>query len=237
VERHLRGKKYYLKKNPKKLSMKNIRIRIFPMWILILLPLFSLSDPGDWKLKKNENGIEVYTRYAENSPLKEVRVVTVVQSSLSAIVALLLDVKNYPNWIYSCSEASTLNVINDHDEYHYQVTHLPWPLSNRDLIWHFKIEQEETTKIVAVTNTSEPDYIPAKKGIVRVKHVQSGYRLTPLANGKIKVEFEIFVDPGGNIPAWLVNANIVSAPYKTTVGMIKQLPNYQKASVPFIFEK
>ena len=111
--------------------MKNICINICLLCILILLPLFSLGNSGEWKLKKNENGIEVYTRYAENSPLKEVRVVTVVQSSLAAIVALLLDVKNYPHWIYACSEASTLNVTNDHDEYHYQVTHLPWPLSNR----------------------------------------------------------------------------------------------------------
>jgi hypothetical protein len=217
--------------------MKNIRIIIFPFCIFILFPLFSLADLGDWVLKKNENGIEVYTRYAENSRLKEVRTVTEVKSSLSAIVALLLDVKNYPNWIYSCSEASTLNVINDHEVYHYQVTHLPWPLSNRDLIWHFNIEQAETTKIVAITNQSEPEYIPEKKSIVRVKHVQSSYRLTPLTEGKVKVEFELFVDPGGNIPAWLINANIVTAPYKTTVAMIRQLPTYQKASFPFIAEK
>src|SRR3954447_21774352 len=113
--------------------MKNICINICHFWILILLPLFFLSNGEEWKLKKNENGIEVYTRYAENSPLKEVRVVTVMQSSLAAIVALLLDIKNYPHWIYACSEASTLNVINDHDEHHYQVTRLPWPLSNRDM--------------------------------------------------------------------------------------------------------
>ncbi|HEY6978062.1 MAG TPA: START domain-containing protein, partial [Chitinophagaceae bacterium] len=173
----------------------------------------------------------------ENSRLKEVRTVTEVTSSLSAIVALLLDAKNYPNWIYSCSEASTLNVINNHEEYHYQVTHLPWPLSNRDLIWHFNIEQEEITRIVAITNTSEPDYIPGKKNIVRVRRVHSSYRLTPLSGGKVKVEFELFVDPGGNIPAWLINANIIAAPYKTTVAMIKQLPTYQKALFSFITEK
>src|SRR6476646_5679879 len=77
-----------LKKETKKVAMKNSQTNIFSFCILILLPLFSLSNSGDWKLKKNENGIEVYTRYAENSPLKEVRVITEVQSSLSAIIAL-----------------------------------------------------------------------------------------------------------------------------------------------------
>jgi ribosome-associated toxin RatA of RatAB toxin-antitoxin module len=217
--------------------MKKIRIMFFPFCILALLPLFFSGGQEDWVLKKDENGVAVYTRYAENSHLKEIRAVTVVESSLSAIVALLLDVKNYPHWIYACSESSTLNVINDHEAYHYQVTHLPWPLNDRDMISHFDIEQEEATRIVAITNSSEPDYIPDKKSIVRVKRVQSNYRLTPLGNGKVNVEFELFVDPGGSIPAWLINANIVMAPYKTTVSMIKQLPNYQKASFPFITEK
>ncbi len=217
--------------------MKNMRISISFFCTIILLPFFSLGDPTDWVLKKNEKGIAVYTRYAESSRLKEIRVVTEVKSSLSAIVALLLEIKNYPNWIYACSEASLLNVINNHEQYQYQVTHLPWPLSNRDVVSHLKIEQEEETKIVTVANTGEPDYIPQKKGSVRVEHFQSNYKLTPLPGGKVKVEFELFVDPGGNIPAWLINANIVAAPYKTTVAMIKQLLGYQKASVPFITEK
>jgi len=217
--------------------MKNIRVFFLRSCFFILLPLYSSRDQQDWELKKEENGIKVYTRYAENSKLKEVRAVTEVKSSLSAIVALLLDVKNYPNWIYACSEASTLKAVSDHEEYHYQVTSLPWPFDNRDMIWHFNIEQEGSTKIVNITNTSEPDYIPAKKGIVRVKRVQSSYKLTPLSGGKVEVEFEIFVDPGGSIPAWLINANIVAAPYKTTVAMNKQLPNYQTASFPFITEK
>ena len=170
--------------------MKNIRIMLFPFYNLVFLPLFFSGDQGNWVLKKDENGIAVYTRFAENSPLKEIRAVTVVESSLSAIVALLLDVKNYPHWIYACSDASTLNVVNNHEEDHYQVTHLPWPLDNRDMIWHFKVEQDEATKIVTITNTSEPDYIPEKKGTVRVQRVQSSYRLTPLDSGKVNVEFE-----------------------------------------------
>src|ERR1700759_1117516 len=108
--------------------MKNIRIMLFPFSILYLVPLFFSGDQADWELKKDENGIAVYTRYAENYRLKEVRSVTEVKSSLSAIVVLVFDVKNYPHWIYACSEASTLNVVNNHEEDHYQITHLPWPL-------------------------------------------------------------------------------------------------------------
>jgi hypothetical protein len=215
--------------------MKNMCVILFPF--LLLLPLYFSGDQADWELKKDEDGIKVYTRYAENSNLKEVKTVNVVQSSLSGIVALLLDVKNYPNWIYSCSEASTLKTINDHEEYHYQVTRVPWPLQNRDMIWHFNIQQDTATGIVTITNTSEPEFVPEKNGIVRVRRVQSSYKLTPSGTGNVNVEFEIFVDPGGSVPAWLINANIITAPYKTTIAMVKQLPHYQKATFSFIIEK
>src|SRR5580765_5071510 len=107
--------------------------------ISLSLSKFSFADSTDWVLKKNENGIAVYTRYAEGSHLKEVRVVNVVESSLSGLVALLLDIKNYPNWIYACSEASVLKEINNHEQYQYQVTDVPWPVSDRDVASHIKI--------------------------------------------------------------------------------------------------
>ena len=211
-------------------------------FLLLILPVFVLAsfnanaDSIDWVLRKNENGITVYTRYAEGSNLKEVKVVNVVNSSLTGLVALLLDVKNYPNWIYACSEASTLSTISEQEQFQHQVTDVPWPVSDRDVVSHFKISQDKGTKIITVINAGEPDRIPDKDGIVRVQHFQSTYRFTPLPDGKVKVEFELYVDPGGNIPAWLINANIVAAPFKTTEAMIKQLPSYQNASISFIEE-
>ena len=205
---------------------------------LLFNPSFTFQQhPPDWELRKNENGIAVYTRYAEGSDLKEVRVVSEVNSTLNGCVALIMDLKNYPNWIYACSEASVLSVVNSQERYQYQVTDVPWPVSDRDVVSYFKIGQDESTKIVTTTNSSDPGRIPEKEGRVRVQYFKTTYKLSPLPNGKVKVEFELYVDPGGNIPAWLINANIVTAPYKTTLAMMKQLTAYQTASLPFIKEK
>ena len=223
--------------NAKFPAMRNSNALVLLLFIFFSLTKSSFADSTDWVLQKNENGITVYTRIAEGTHLKEVRVVNVVESSLSALVALLLDAKNYPNWIYACSEASVLKDINKQEQYQYQVTDVPWPVSDRDVASHFKIEQDSTTNIVSVTNTGQPEYIPSKEDRVRVPHFQSNYKFTPLGNGKVKVEFELYVDPGGSVPDWLINANIVTAPYKTTLALIKQLPKYQAASFDFIREK
>jgi hypothetical protein len=213
-------------------------IPVFSFSCFLLLTVLSFAaGKEDWELKKDENGIKVYTRLSEGSNLKEVRVVNEVHSSLSAIVALLLDTKNYPSWIYACSEAQTLKLVNDKEQYQYTVTDVPWPVSDRDVVSYFKIEQNAPTGIVTMTNSGMADYIPEKSGRVRVQHFQSKYTLTPAEDGIVKVEFELYLDPGGSVPAWLINANIVTAPYNTTVSMSKQLPNYQTASYSFIKEK
>lgn len=215
--------------------MKNISgTLLFAMLLFAFLPARSQAD---WELKKSESGITVYTKYTPTSQLKEVLVKNTVKSSLSAIVALLLDTKNYPNWIYACKEEKTLKVVSDQEQYQYQVTKIPWPFSNRDLIIDFKISQDSATKVVTIASSCSPDFTGHQLGCVRIEHFQSVYILTPVAGGNIQVQFEMFVDPGGSIPDWLVNDNIVRAPYNTTVGMIDELPNYQSAKVPFIKEK
>ena len=72
--------------------------------LLIACCAFAFAETYSWVLQKKENGIAVYTRPMKGYDFKEVRVVNKVKSSLTAIVALLLDTKNYPKWQYGCKE-------------------------------------------------------------------------------------------------------------------------------------
>ncbi|MBA3649562.1 MAG: START domain-containing protein [Chitinophagales bacterium] len=212
-------------------------VRIFAIGCIIFISVsFTIDKNPEWVLQKQESGILVYTRLSAGSNLKEVKVTNKVKSSLSGIVALLLDTKNYPNWIYACSEARTLKVINDHELYSYQVTHLPWPFNDRDVISYFNISQDSDNKTVRFNRTGIPDYLPPVDGKVRLPQFRSDYTLKPLTADSVLVELELHLDPGGSLPAWLLNANLVTAPYKSTVEMMKQLPRYQNASYSFIKE-
>jgi hypothetical protein len=204
--------------------------------IFLLCTSFFNTESEGWELKKNENGIAVYTRLRSGSDFKDVRVVNTVTSSLAGIVALMLDTKNYTNWIYACRESNTLEVISAKEIINYQVTEVPWPFSDRDLISHFIIDQDTTSGIITIKKNGLPDYIPLKDQRVRLKNFRSMYRFTPLHDNQVLVELEYYIDPSGNIPAWLINSSIVEGPYQTTVGMIHQLPKYQSVSYAFIKE-
>lgn len=198
---------------------------------------FSITNISNWELKKYENGIAVYTRSSSTSSIKEVKLVDTVKSSLSAIVALMADTKNYPEWIYHCEDAKTLKVIDAQSEYKYELINVPWPFDNRDIVTYYTVTQDSLTKVVTLISSSLPDYLPATDGVVRIRHFYSAYKLTPLADGLVKVEYELNVDPTGKIPAWLINANIVNGPYATAVALSKELPKYQRMCYSFIREK
>lgn len=197
---------------------------------------YSTSDEYNWRLEKNENGIKVYSRPMKGFDFREVRVVNKVKSTLAAIVAVIFDTKNYPKWVYGCSGTSTLKTLNDQEIYNYQVTDLPWPLSDRDVVSHFKVSQDPSTFVVTFSKTGMSDYIPDKEGMVRVQHFQSITVLTPLPGDSVQIELEMHLDASGNIPDWVVNDNMVAAPYNSTMSMLKRIPLYQTAYYYFIKE-
>jgi hypothetical protein len=57
--------------------------------------------------------------------------------------------------------------------------------------------------------------IEEKSGIVRVKLLSMQYYVQMIGANKIHITYNIVVDPGGSIPAWMVNAFEVRGPFET----------------------
>jgi hypothetical protein len=60
----------------------------------------------------------------------------------------------------------------------------------------------------------------------------------PLSKNTVSVEYQLLVDPAGDVPAWFVNLTMVDGPLKTIQNMKKlvQQEKYQKAQFSFITE-
>jgi hypothetical protein len=187
-----------------------------------------IAQKKDWQLAKKEDGILIYTRpNQEGLPVKELRIVTEVKSSLSAIVSLLSDKAAYPQWVYGCAESTFLENISETESYHYQITSMPWPIQNRDIIIHSRVVQDPETKVVSLIARGQPDYIPVKGEYVRVRSYRADWKFVPKENGIIEMEFIVSVDPAGSIPNWLINMAVAEGPKKSIKGLKEVLPNYQ----------
>lgn len=216
-------------------------MKFFVILLSIFISIFLIGFSGNsssepWQLKKFEDGISIYTRLAENSKYKELKAVYQIKTSLSSIIALLNDAESYPLWVYRCEKSKVILKKSDQHLFRYQSIVAPWPVDNRDVVVEVRTYQDEKTKIVNQKVDCKPSFSPEVDGHVRILEFRALWTLTPLKNGIVEVEYQLLVNPGGNIPAWLINMAIIDGPFETSVHMKTMLmkEKYQKTVYPFI---
>ena len=95
--------------------------------ILVISGLFTMAQVGfsvgqdnnGWKLKKQQDGISVYSREVAGSRFKEIKVTVNIQTSLSGIIALFKDVPSYTSWVYLCDNPETVKQGSETEAYYY----------------------------------------------------------------------------------------------------------------------
>ena len=208
------------------------------LFILTIIPLFFVSPTDaqdEWKLKKNEDGIEIYSKPYAGSKIRALKVTCRLEATLSQLVAVLLDIKSQDEWFYH-TKSFILKPISSSELYYYAELEFPFPFSNRDFVEHITLQQDAVSKVVSMTVENVPEFIPAKQNIVRVLQSSCYWTVTPLGKNLIRVEFTLFADPAGSIPAWVVNMFSLYGPYETFKKLKIQLnkPAYKNAHFPFI---
>jgi len=216
--------------------MKNSILILILSLITWFQPENKTKKTGDWKLVINKYGITAYTREVKGSDVKQVRVSAYVKSNLTALVAIVRDVSSHPKWIYRCKTAKILKEVSLQNHYYYNESEAPWPISNRDIITHAVISQDKKTKIVTITSTGVPNFIPPLKDIVRIKKLQAEWKFIPQKKGIIQIKFTMLIDLGGDLPAWIINMAIADGPFETVYNMRKEVikPKYQNTVYDFI---
>jgi len=208
-------------------------------FLLIYIPIYSgYSQEDDWKLQKNSDGIEVYTRDVEDWSFHDIKVFTNMDESLHSLVACLKDVSAYTCWAYACERAFILDSIGEREEYFYAQFDAPWPIKDRYILIHSIVEQDTSTGEINFFSESLPGsyYESAPDDLVRMPFFSSNYRLVPKDDGTVDVHYWLRLDPGGWLPAWLVNMASTIGPYSSFVkfrDFVKK-EKYQRMEYRFI---
>lgn len=175
-----------------------------------------------WVLTKESEGIKVYTRNVPNSPLREFKGEIELGTSPETVVKVLKDAGSFRKWMPDVVVSELLSS-TDKDQYHYLENSAPWPVSNRDGVYHFVYSRSDEVGAVVTTVNVEaaPNYAPRREGKVRIPKSDGFWKIVPIGNG-VSISYQIHADPGGSIPGWMANASVVDTPFKT----LKNLRNY-----------
>lgn len=220
------------------LPILSIRLRNFFGFLLLLLSMTLPAQTNDgWVLKGEKDAVKVY--YRKTSGVYELKLATSIKVPLSGMVQLFDDVHKYPVWGYNVMEARLLKRVSPTEMYYYSRIDFPWPMSDRDIVLHTKLEQNADNHAVYSTSVAAPDYLPEVKDVVRIRKAQSKWTLIPGAGGWLYVEYYLNSDPAGSIPDWAINMALDLGPRETIKRMreILKEPFYQNSRLAHIKEK
>lgn len=204
--------------------------------LCLFLSQLNAQPPGEWELKRQSDGLNVYLRDAAGSEVKEIKIETTLDASLHAVVAVLKDVPVYEDWIYKCLDAHRLQPATNTSSLYYCKVDFPWPMSDRDFIAKSRLRQDPASRTVYIDVKGQPDYQEEVEEVVRIRSLDIHYELTPLPGRKTKMSYRLHSDPGGAIPTWLVNLVVDNGPVNTVKGMREMLTSekYQNAQFAFL---
>ncbi|MBF0122572.1 MAG: START domain-containing protein [Candidatus Omnitrophica bacterium] len=166
-----------------------------------------------WRQRINEDGITVDTRKVDRSSLLEFKASIRMDVSIEKVVSVLEDPKKMPLWYHQCVYAQVVDEEGPLQKICYLVLHLPWPVSERDSVFRLVKEEDSKSGILTYTLNAVTDYLPRKRGKIRVPYLKAFWRLTPLSDGTTEVFVQQHSDPGGWVPPSLVNKLVVDVPF------------------------
>jgi hypothetical protein len=199
--------------------------------LALALALLPVAAPGaraaaDWTLRRDSEGIRVWTRPVEGSAYQEFRGAMEVRAPMARAVAWIGDAPRMPDWFFRCTEAGLIERLSPTEGYSYVVLDLPWPLAERESVTHWRIA-DAAGGATEVRLENAPDRLPPHAGRVRVPHAGGAWELTPRGDGRIEVALQMHFEPGGRLPGWIVNTVVVDMPYWTLFNLRKLLANGQ----------
>ena len=215
--------------------MNDMSSKILLLSFICLLGYSSVKSQEDWNEIKDKNGIKVFTRKTPNSKFHELRIECEFEGRISQLAAVLLDVDNHPRWSYNTVSTRILKA-SATDVIFYVELECPWPIENRDVVVHMTLAQKFENKVMTIVSQNLDDYLPVEKSLVRVKYSKVTWTVKPLNDTQFKVDYRLQIDPGGSLPAWLLNLFISKGPFESFSKLKEQirLPEYRDARFNFL---
>ena len=210
-------------------------------WLLFCyLLLFCLATDAQtsWTLKSNKDSIKTFTAPQPGSSINAIRVECTMNAGLIPLLATIINVAEYPKWVFGTKLAYLVKEATPNELYYYSEINFPWPAANRDFVSHLVIKQNRQTKVVTIAAENVSGYVKEKKGVVRIEESVAKWVLTPLNSNQVLVNYELSVNPGGTLPAWIINPFSSKGPVETFKQLRKQiLKNENTEKAEQIIEK
>lgn len=188
--------------------------------ILSNILLCSIICAQDWILSKDGKDLQTFYRESDKSDIKELKIVTTIDAPAITVFELLNEIDLYDDWVYRTTEARLVETYSNNSLQYYAVVDFPWPFDDREMyiLSDYKISADNKhikTNSIAIPRKDIND----REDHVRIIDMELGWTLKENDQGITEVVYVLRSDPGGVIPAWMVNLALEAGPTNTINGL------------------
>ena len=189
-------------------------LRSIILLLVLYLPL-SLFSQYQWELEKDKNGIQIYTSDVSYSKFKAAKVVCTFEGDYKKLIGILRDVPRMSEWVYRSKACELIEKLNAHDFIYHTETDMPWPTLDRESVIRLKFNTDSLPQYLRIEGEGVRNLGLVKKGLVRVEEYRAIWNVRQVTPKSLSIEYILELDPGGEVPPWLVNMMIEKGPYET----------------------
>jgi hypothetical protein len=161
------------------------------------------SGSNQWELVREGNGAKVYALKEPGTELTQYRGVVRVHSTLNRVVAWLQDPDTCKD--ARCLDPRTIEQVDEQLQYVSMRFKLPGRFQSREFVMRARFHQIPTTKEVWVEYAAAPEKVPPSDCCFRVTDMNNIWRITPVGNGELEIEYTMNMDWGGYLPDTMSN--------------------------------
>lgn len=194
--------------------MKSLVHSLF-ICIVLWLSIHSLQGQIPCDLKKNKDGIKVYTCKTDSSKFRSLIAEFVLEEvSFEELQEFLWNVNNYVNWQYNMVSATLLKKMDDQSIIYRSEVDAPWPVENREMIVQLAVDKNSAPDQRSfIMHSVSYDY-PEDEEVTRVPYSEARWTVKKTDN-TLFVTYQLNIDPGGYVPPVLVNLAMAEGPYES----------------------
>ena len=141
-----------------------MKLKILILLTLILSTKLAIAQ-DEWTFKTESNGIKVYSNTKSTLKVKPIKVECTFNATPAQVTAVLLDIKNYPDWMYKNKLTTLIKQVSSTDLYYYAELNMPWPAQDRDFAAQIIAIENPEKKSVTVEVSSATGLVPEKQAL------------------------------------------------------------------------
>lgn len=189
----------------------------------------AFAESDEWIYVTKKDDITVYTKDSANTDIRALKALGTVDAPIEKVITLLRDVPYAKSWVPNLIERKYIKEISDTELIVYEISDLPWPVTDRDMVLHHKISlSKDKSSIILYFKSVEMKEKPVDDDYVRAQFHFGKITFIPEAD-KTHIEMIMLVDPLGSVPKWAVNIMQVSLPHNLITSLNKHA---NKADIP-----